>query len=349
MPQRFDTQEFKAQITPEGWIRDSPVVTRSGIFEYTRKDGTIFREYRPEEEVFKADALNSLLGVPVTLGHPNHMNSETPATIVGTVLSPGRQDGTNMVADIVIHRPKMLGKARDISLGYKIDIDPTPGTFNGQAYDAVQRNLRMNHAAIVPSGRAGNSRLRLDDDQNQIDDDEERNDSMELVVVRIDGIEYKVPPQVAKAMEKHDAALASANARADSAEAARDTATSETAKAKAEIDKARADAVQVVKARMDLESSATKAGVEFKADASDRDIRVAVIQKVRGAEFKLDGKSEDYVNAAFDLAIGEKMRADSNIAAQTRSATGAEGAKSKALMGAHNARQAMIAGLGRTQ
>jgi len=41
----------------------------------------------------------------------------------------------------------------DLSLGYRCKYDWTPGVFNGQPYDCVQRNIRFNHGASVPEGR----------------------------------------------------------------------------------------------------------------------------------------------------------------------------------------------------
>ena len=48
------------------------------------------------------------------------------------------------------------GDARQVSAGYKVDYDPTPGaTPEGEEYSGVQRNIRVNHIAVVPIGRAG--------------------------------------------------------------------------------------------------------------------------------------------------------------------------------------------------
>jgi hypothetical protein len=49
-----------------------------------------------------------------------------------------------------------------LSAGYELDLDPTPGEYQGRRYDAVQRNIRINHVAAVPLGRAGTAMV-LDD------------------------------------------------------------------------------------------------------------------------------------------------------------------------------------------
>lgn len=52
---------------------------------------------------------------------------------------------------------------RELSLGYSLDLDETPGVWNGQPYDAIQRNIRINHLALVEKARAGEqARLNID-------------------------------------------------------------------------------------------------------------------------------------------------------------------------------------------
>ena len=44
---------------------------------------------------------------------------------------------------------------KELSMGYFCDYELTPGTFDGRHYDAVQRNIRGNHIALVEEGRMG--------------------------------------------------------------------------------------------------------------------------------------------------------------------------------------------------
>ena len=44
---------------------------------------------------------------------------------------------------------------RELSLGYSCVYEWTPGVFEGQPYDAIQRKLRGNHLALVREGRMG--------------------------------------------------------------------------------------------------------------------------------------------------------------------------------------------------
>ncbi|MDN7490587.1 DUF2213 domain-containing protein [Burkholderia sp. AU45274] len=44
---------------------------------------------------------------------------------------------------------------QELSSAYYYDADMTPGTYEGVAYDGVMRNIKFNHVALVPRGRAG--------------------------------------------------------------------------------------------------------------------------------------------------------------------------------------------------
>jgi hypothetical protein len=335
--QRFDRVELKATTTVEGFIQDAPVLTRSGIFDYRGPDGRLRREYRPPEEVFHADSLASYRAKPITDGHPGLVNaSNAKVHTVGTLLSEGRRDGDDARGDVVIYDtgPVAAGK-KELSLGYTLDIDETPGEINGERYDAVQRNIRINHLALVPRGRAGNARLNLDAADA---DTTEEEDTMTMVKVRLDsGISYDAAPEIANA-------LTAALADADTQRARADTAESNLKDAEANADKVRQDAAATVKARIKLEDAAAKVGAEFKQDASDTEIRSVVIKKVRGDGFDLSGKSEGYIEAAYDLAIAEKSQRQDAVSNQRQELSGNQppGGAPAVRQDAQSARERMI-------
>ncbi len=53
---------------------------------------------------------------------------------------------------------------QEFSLGYTATIDPTPGTYMGDAYDASLANIRYNHLAACPVARGG-PELRITDER----------------------------------------------------------------------------------------------------------------------------------------------------------------------------------------
>ncbi len=319
---RFDRVEIRARSTSEGFVEDSPILTRTGIFDYRNPDGTTRREYRPPEEVFHADSLASYRGKPVTDCHPGLVTAKNAKKhTVGTLLSAGRQDGDNAVGDIVIYDTAPIAAGlKELSLGYSLDLDETPGEINGQRYDAVQRNIRVNHLALVKAGRAGNARLNLD--AADAAQHEEEAPMANLAKVRLDsGIEYDAAPEVVQALNAANAAATSARADADKEKARADAAEQKATKAEESVKQAREDAAIAARARVGLEASAEKLGVKFAQDASDKDIRVAVIKHVRGDSFDATGKSDAYIEAAYDLAVAEKGQRQDAVAHQRQSVT----------------------------
>lgn len=153
--------------TEEGYFRDRPIVTSCGIFEYHLADGSVRRELRLPEHVFDPQSLASYKSKPIIITHEagtidkNNVEEE----IIGTILSEGYKDGEDVRAEIVIHDTDAMKRSglRELSLGYELDLDETPGTWNGEPYDAIQTNIRVNHLALVDKARAGDqARLNTD-------------------------------------------------------------------------------------------------------------------------------------------------------------------------------------------
>lgn len=171
---RFDRSPLaRTQRLDNGWMRTPAHLTRIGVFEYRRGDGSIRRELRHPDEVFNADSLASFDGVLLTDDHPPAGVDAKNARELGrgTVTKP-RRDGDLVLAELLVMDAATVTKVengkRELSCGYTCDLDETPGVWTdsaGQAhpYDAVQRNIRGNHVAIVARGRAGpEARVRLD-------------------------------------------------------------------------------------------------------------------------------------------------------------------------------------------
>lgn len=310
--QRYDTVAIKATKTDEGFIRDAPIIGRIGLLRYLNADGTERWEYRPPEEAFKEDSLQSLTGKPITIGHQGMVTSATAGKIkpIGTVLTAGRQDGNAIRTDIMIYN--LPTNARELSCGYTLDLDETPGTTpDGKHYDAIQRNIKYNHLAVVPKGRAGIARLNMDGSQEEF----ERDDNVGMTKVRLDsGLEYDAAPEVGVYIEKLRQDAAEQKKQQDQLQAKYDTAIADLEKEK----KAREDAVKKqkdnfdasVKERVDMLDVAKVHKIEKADSMSNKDIKVAVIKTVRGDSFNLDGKSDDYIDAAFDMAKNDKSHND---------------------------------------
>jgi hypothetical protein len=157
----------KVEYTPEGFIVDTPIVTSVGIFKYHDPDGSVRRELRLPEYVFDEKSLATYEGKPVIITHDAGRVDKSNVTeeIVGTILTKGYQDGEDVRAKIIIHDTNSVKRSgfRELSLGYDLTLDETPGEWNGQPYDAIQTEIAINHLAVVREARAGEqARLNID-------------------------------------------------------------------------------------------------------------------------------------------------------------------------------------------
>lgn len=136
-------------------------------------DGTrTWGELRLPDEVGSPESLASVAAVPVTIAHKGGM--VTPQTwraiAHGHAGDRARFDGTWVCADLVISSAEAIEAATkrelvEISGGYACKLEATSGVYEGRPYDAIQREIRYNHFALLPAGhaRAGSdARLRFD-------------------------------------------------------------------------------------------------------------------------------------------------------------------------------------------
>ena len=320
--QRYDNYSFQAIKTDEGFIKDSPIIGRTGILVYMNADGSTRREYRPPEEAFKADSLASIRGKPITMGHHGLVTNETykQSKPIGTVLSAGKQDGENIRADVVIY--ELDTADRELSCGYQTELEETSGvTPQGEHYDAIQRNIVYNHLAIVPRGRAGNARLNMDGEQIL----ESEVDKMSKKIKLDNGIEYDVPAEVEVAFGAMIAKADEQKKELDAMTAKFDSATAEIEKLKQDAAKAEADFKakfdDAVKTTIELRTIAQKHGIEKADEMSNDEIKKAVVAKVH-PKLSLDGKSAEYIEVAFDLAKDTEVQHEDAMAEQRKALNG---------------------------
>lgn len=151
----------------DGSIMANPRVGRIGIQLYQGKelgknDMAVVRVYRPESEVMDKAAMASVTHRPVTNDHPPE-----PVTAdnwkkyaVGHTGDTVARDGEfirvpMMLSDGAAIRDFNDGK-KELSLGYTSNLEWRSGTTpTGEAYDAVQTMIRINHLAVVDAARGG--------------------------------------------------------------------------------------------------------------------------------------------------------------------------------------------------
>lgn len=157
----------KRSLTPEGFLlcEDVPVA-RIGDMLYGEQevdlegDGSgVIRISRTPEEVFRPETIASANGKPVTMLHPESFVDPSNSGMLtkGWMLSPRRGDGIQddlMIADLLITDASAIeavqsGGIEEVSLGYNADYEQVePGR-------GLQRNIVINHCALVERGRCG--------------------------------------------------------------------------------------------------------------------------------------------------------------------------------------------------
>lgn len=347
---RYDFSPIeKYEVTPEGYLRAWASIARTGIQHYTDADGSVRREYRPETEVASPESLASFAGKAVTSEHPpvlldaeNTKDYQVGFSGTEVVYDNGFVKAVMTITDRDTIERIMKGDAREVSAGYRVNYDPTPGiTDSGEHYDGIQKEIVGNHIAIVRRGRAGPQvKLHLDRQDaaspSLITNNEERLMTAKVV---FDGAEFEVSESVALAItkEREDAKMSlkdmkkkydELQAAADSMKAEMDAMEKEM-KGKCDSAEGRADALAEQVDELTAELAAAKevnldslvdervkliekakpvldAAYEF-AGKTARELMVDAIKAVRGDQMDLSEKSDDYVQAMFDtLSEGRK-------------------------------------------
>lgn len=174
--QRLDSISLdQTYYTEEGYLVDHPIVTTCGIFEYKNDDGSVRRELRLPDDVFDDKSLKSYKGKPIIITHDAGEVSKDNVRReqIGTIMSEGYRDGDSVRCEIIIHDTNALKRCglKELSLGYSLDTEEAPGVWQGEKYDCIQRNIEINHLALVGEARAGDTaRLNIDgkDDNKKI-------------------------------------------------------------------------------------------------------------------------------------------------------------------------------------
>lgn len=170
---RFDLQgELGShRRSPSGGLVVDATISRTGVLNYTNADGSLRRELRHPDEVFRKESMRSFEHATLTVDHPGGL--VTPGSwkqvAVGHVGDVHR-DGKFLAAELVIEDQATIdrierGELRELSCGYQCRLIGDSGTHDGEAYDAKQTDIQGNHVAIGQKGwgRAGpDVRIHLD-------------------------------------------------------------------------------------------------------------------------------------------------------------------------------------------
>jgi len=143
-------------------------ISKAGIFEYlgssigAEDTNKIYKVYRPAEELSNKETIDSFKLVPLIDDHEMLGTDATPAEYKGVQGTTGEDiyfDDDTLFGNLKVYSDALKtlidGGKKDLSLGYRCEYEFKEGIFNGEKYDAIQKNLRGNHIALVDNGRMG--------------------------------------------------------------------------------------------------------------------------------------------------------------------------------------------------
>lgn len=310
----------KAKQGPAGSVRIPCSLTRCGVFQYKLPGGKVRSEYRPPEEVFHSDSMESAKGVSVTHLHPKAGRvtpQNTQDLTTGFVTDSVERRDTFLDATIQVNAGHVLGMVNsgelsELSMGYECDLDFTPGISpEGERYDCIQRGIRYNHVALGPEnwGRAGREvSLHLDSQGNQVaPEDLPEPGEEEMKIIKIDGreFEYGSEDHIEYITQKSDSALLEVQQKCDSLtkDLEKTSGLVDTLKAQNEklIDPVTLDSM--VSERVGVCSVASKVIKDFKADGKTNLQIMSEVVSTSNHKLNLDGKSEDYIVGAYEAVV----------------------------------------------
>lgn len=159
----------KRQTDVNGYllVRDNPI-TKVGVFPYLGREigapdaDRIYMVYRPQEELETPETIASANLVPWIDEHEFLGKDGTPPEkkgVQGTTGESARFDYPYIRNSIRAYSGFMQnlidrGKV-ELSPSYRCRYEFSEGVFDGQQYDAIQRDIRFNHLASVKEGRTG--------------------------------------------------------------------------------------------------------------------------------------------------------------------------------------------------
>ncbi len=350
---RFDVggRLRKPRRDGRGFLRADGHATRAGVFEYRNPDGTIRRELRLPEDVQAPASLATYDGAAFTHQHPPEMVGPANARQyqAGTIMGEGRRDGDHVAVTILVTDGAAIkaledGKARQLSVGYTVDLEKTAGEHPTYGrYDAIQRNIVVNHVALVEQARAGETAcVRMDGADAPTAQWEDTGEPEHATCVPSEtrynhdhkqGTDHMADPQKndnSATVDTLTQQLAAANARADKAEGERDALKTERDSEKVRADKAEGERDALKSERTDAATKVTELTAQVATLTSERDaekvradaaeaperleIRIAAMQVI-GADVKFDGKDDNAIMTEViaklqpDVPLGDKPTA----------------------------------------
>lgn len=300
-------------------------ITGVGIFKYKQLNGSTLREFRPSEEVFRADSMDTLKSVPIVsvldhvktaLGIEGSYNDGKNMRIVGSVGEKITKNANDCLdASLTIYDKDIIKQAINnpnlqLTAGYKLNLELTPGVYKGKAYDAIQRDIVYGHVTLVNKGRAG-SRCQIRADSAENEDSKKEKDMSkrkipELVIgtFRADALEIEETQDTLNLLAQRvrlGVELTKTRQRADTTESEKAALTKLNKDLQTKLD----GAIPQTQYRADLQESlellkmAEELGLKIKDDFTPKALKLAICSKIDPEMKNRADMSDGYLDGAF--------------------------------------------------
>lgn len=335
---RYDTAPIDkvTQDAQTGFVHITDVpIARVGVFPYLKADSSIEMEAKLPDELLSDSTVSSADSKPVTNDHPTELVNQQNASkyMKGFTADNAHVDNDTLKVDMTITDADLISEInkgkQELSIGFETEIVPEKGEYKGVAYDSVQRNIQINHVAVVEHGRAGHSVRLIGDSAEMVEQDNvhKKGQSMETTKVRLDGADVTVATGDADKIIKLDEENSEKKRQIDDLKTKIKEMQDQLAKLQGDDDKNKKNADKAQAKADAAEKELADLKEKYSGDAMDKAIsaRMELINKVKpyvgdSYEFKgksekqlkldaikalddsvdLDDKSDDYIDAYFD-------------------------------------------------
>ena len=319
----------KVKRTKEKYLYGEAPVTKTGVFLYRNADGSVRKELRHPDDVFDLESLKSLIGLPITLGHPPEFVDALNAHKYdrGGTGDNYRIHEKFVIATLTIRHLEAINAVLDgcheLSAAYTAELVFEKGVYEGEEYDCRQVNIRYNHIAIVEWGRAGREvRLRYDSAAELVEEETGNNEITESNNNNLKQEKKTAMKEEVKTMDENiqfridslNGELKTLKTENSALQKRLDAAEQELAKEK-ELKAESIIARQVMDRAEILVGAAPYLGdVKGYLGKPDRDIMIEAMNVNRAdAADSFDGRSDDFVRGAFNSFVNANPRnSDSN-------------------------------------
>lgn len=313
-----DTSLDKFHIDPQtGYLRVKDVpITCSGVRKYSL-DGKITNVAKVPDEIFSPITVASANNKPITDDHPQTNGHTLLVNRENSHIYQKGWTGDNahvangkLYNDLIISDSNLIDEIRhgkqELSIGFEYNLDATKGKLDGVAYDAKQRNIRINHVAVVQKGRAGHGVSFTADAIEDLDaNNEKKGNQMDFTSVHTkDGGNIRVAVEDADKLTKIIGDADDSRSQLEKLKAERDKLNKQIADLENENKKTKQDAADSKKKADESKAEADSAleknkelkskleGDAFEQKIADTLAFRAKAKKVVGDSYDFTGKSE---------------------------------------------------------